>query len=168
MKLLSSFDDISSGQKAALAIMVLGMVEATLGAPHLTLLACCGLASYPVLVALRGKPPAILLFALAGIIVLVGAAMLPGAANAQFLQEAEAFFKSTFKGADAATTALFGALRAIYLIYLFVSFVGVYNQVRQDEDWQASARTPVIVIVSITVVDVLTALIVGSGGGGGA
>ena len=53
-------------------------------------------------------------------------------------------------------------LRAIYLLYIAVSLIGVINAVRKDEDWQSIARVPLLVVVAVTVADVLTGFVIGS------
>jgi len=90
-------------------------------------------------------------------------------AQAQFFRRAEEFFQRnlTTQG-DAATnngtqavSLIFNVLRAIYLLYIAVSLVGVINAVRKDEDWQTIAKTPLLVIVAVTIADVLTGFIIG-------
>jgi hypothetical protein len=82
-------------------------------------------------------------------------------AHAQFFQNAQDFFGASFPESDAGIDIVFNALRALYILYLAVSFIGVINAVRQDEDWQTVARTPALVVVVITLADVLTGLITG-------
>jgi hypothetical protein len=82
-------------------------------------------------------------------------------ANAQFFQNAEDFFTSTFTSSGAAIPIVFNTLRALYIIYLAIAFIGVFNSVRQDEDWQTAARTPIIVVICVTLADILTGLITG-------
>jgi len=90
-------------------------------------------------------------------------------AQAQFFGEAEKFFKRTLQdgsttnagGADTAVSLIFNVLRAIYLLYIAISLVGVINAVRKDEDWQSIARTPLLVVVAVTIADVLTRFIIG-------
>ncbi|WP_341526908.1 hypothetical protein WKK05_30940 [Nostoc sp. UHCC 0302] len=91
-------------------------------------------------------------------------------AHAQFFGEAEKFFKKTLTqgsttngggGSDTAVSLIFNILRAIYLLYIAISLVGVINAVRKDEDWQSIARTPLLVVVAVTVADVLTRFVIG-------
>jgi hypothetical protein len=42
-----------------------------------------------------------------------------------------------------------------------MSLVGVINAVRKDEDWQSVARTPLLVVVAVTIADVLTGFVIG-------
>ncbi|HYX15807.1 MAG TPA: hypothetical protein VE944_15850 [Nostoc sp.] len=92
-------------------------------------------------------------------------------AQAQFFGEAERFFKRNLGGAqtagggsEAAISLIFNVLRAIYLLYIAISLVGVINAVRKDEDWQSIARTPLLVVVAVTVADVLTRFVIGPQG----
>ena len=87
-------------------------------------------------------------------------------AQAQFFGEAERFFKGSFPdpGGQTAISLIFNVLRAIYLLYIAISLVGVINAVRKDEDWQSIARTPLLVVVAVTVADVLTRFVIGPQG----
>ncbi|WP_013320639.1 hypothetical protein [Gloeothece verrucosa] len=82
-------------------------------------------------------------------------------AQAQFFQNAEEFFNTTFTSSGAAIPLVFNTLRALYIVYLAVAFIGVFNSVRQDEDWVAAARTPILVVITVTLADILTGLITG-------
>jgi hypothetical protein len=92
-------------------------------------------------------------------------------AQAQFFGEAEKFFKKTLSstdgstansgGSDTAVSLIFNILRALFLLYIAISLVGVINAVRKDEDWQSIARTPLLVVVAVTIADVLTRFVIG-------
>lgn len=89
-------------------------------------------------------------------------------AQAQFFGKAENFFKTTLtqgassnNNSQAAVSLIFNILRGIYLLYIAISLVGVINAVRKDEDWQSVARTPLLVVVAVTVADVLTGFVIG-------
>ncbi|MEH2226869.1 hypothetical protein [Nostoc sp.] len=87
-------------------------------------------------------------------------------AQAQFFGEAEKFFKKTLTAnnggaAETPVSLIFNVLRAIYLLYIAISLVGVINAVRKDEDWQSIARTPLLVVVAVTIADVLTRFVIG-------
>ena len=82
-------------------------------------------------------------------------------ASAQFMGSAETFFEDSFANATEAIDLTFNVLRALYIIYLAIAFIGVFNSVRQDEDWVAAARTPILVILGVTVTDILTTFITG-------
>ncbi|MDZ8092309.1 MAG: hypothetical protein RMZ42_10235 [Nostoc sp. DedQUE05] len=91
-------------------------------------------------------------------------------AQAQFFGKAETFFKDSFRGSitngndpNFAISLIFNVLRAIYLLYIAISLVGVINAVRKDEDWQSIARTPLLVVVAVTIADVLTGFVIGTG-----
>ena len=87
-------------------------------------------------------------------------------AAAQFFGKAENFFKNTLTqgsqgGAGDAVSLVFNVLRALYLLYIAVALIGVINAVRQDEDWQVVARTPLLVVIAVTIADVLTSFVIG-------
>ncbi len=88
-------------------------------------------------------------------------------ATAQFFGKAENFFKNTLTqgsqqtGTIAAISLVFNVLRALYLLYVAVALIGVINAVRKDEDWQVVARTPLLVVIAVTIADVLTSFITG-------
>lgn len=85
---------------------------------------------------------------------------LSSPAQALFFQNAENFFNTNFTSSTAATAIVFASLRGIYILYIAVSLIGVINSVRQDEDWMATAKMPTIVVVSVTLADILTDVIV--------
>ena len=91
-------------------------------------------------------------------------------AQAQFFKKAEDFFlynlTQGLEGGNTTVSAVslvFNVLRAIYLLYIAISLIGVVNSLRKDEDWQTVVRTPLLVVVAVTVADVLTGFILGSG-----
>ncbi|MFH7027923.1 MAG: hypothetical protein ACHBN1_21625 [Heteroscytonema crispum UTEX LB 1556] len=90
-------------------------------------------------------------------------------AQAQFFKKAEDFFKNNLTqgltatgNTQAAVSLVFNVLRALYLLYIAVSLIGVINAVRKDEDWQSVARTPLLVVVAVTIADVLTGFVIGN------
>ena len=92
-------------------------------------------------------------------------------AQAQFFKKAEDFFQNTLtQGAgttnntQAPISLVFNILRAIYLLYIAGSLVSVINAVRKDEEWQSIARTPLLVVIAVTMADVLTGFIIGDTG----
>jgi uncharacterized membrane protein len=91
-------------------------------------------------------------------------------AQAQFFKGAEDFFKKTLtqgsnnNSPQDAISLIFNVLRAIYLLYIAISLVGIINAVRQDDDWQSVARIPLLVIIAVTIADVLTGFVIGNGG----
>ncbi len=89
-------------------------------------------------------------------------------ALAQFFGKAETFFKNSLtqgsaenNNATPAISLIFNILRALYLLYIAISLVGVINAVRKDDDWQVIARTPLMVVIAVTIADVLTGFITG-------
>jgi len=89
-------------------------------------------------------------------------------AYAQFFGKAEDFLQNTLSqgsgnntNSQPAISLIFNVLRAIYLLYIAVSLIGVINAVRKDEDWQSIARVPLLVVVAVTVADVLTGFVIG-------
>jgi hypothetical protein len=97
-----------------------------------------------------------------GVLSALGAELLvPGPARAQLFQNAETFFNRIFISSSAGISIVFNSLRGLFILYLAVSFVGVFNSVRNDEDWMTVARTPVIVVIVVTLADILTNLITG-------
>jgi hypothetical protein len=84
-------------------------------------------------------------------------------AHAQFLYQAEQFFLTKIlpgvsgtgqAGGTSVISIIFNVMRALYILYLAVALIGVVNAVRQDEDWQTAARTPLLIFVCITAADV--------------
>ena len=86
----------------------------------------------------------------------------PEAANAQFFKNAETWMKGKFTGADKAIEIVFNVLRGLFLIYLGISLVKVIQAARQDQDWQDLARTPLIIVIAVSLGDILATFIVGA------
>lgn len=86
-------------------------------------------------------------------------------AHAQFFQSAETWMTGQFTGADQAITLSFNVLRGLFILYLGISLVRVVQAARQDEDWTNLARTPMIILIAVTMGDILANLIIGGGGG---
>ncbi|OLP17774.1 hypothetical protein BST81_11910 [Leptolyngbya sp. 'hensonii'] len=103
-----------------------------------------------------------LLSAVLGGAVLLDGAVLP--AQAQFMNKAEQFFDkftSTANIDPKVTDLVFSTLRGLFLLYLSISLIRVVQAARNDEDWQTLARTPLIIVITIVVADVLTGLVTG-------
>ncbi|OKH53140.1 hypothetical protein NIES2101_12465 [Calothrix sp. HK-06] len=93
-------------------------------------------------------------------------------AQAQFFKRAEDFFRTNLTqgtsnttnaaGTQAAISLIFNVLRALYLLYIAVALIGVINAVRRDDDWQNIARTPLLVVIAVTIADVLTGFVIGN------
>jgi hypothetical protein len=88
---------------------------------------------------------------------------LSSPAQAQFFQNAETWMTGQFTGADTAITLAFNVLRGLFILYLGISLVRVIQAARQDEDWQNLARTPMIILIAVTMGDILANLIIGGG-----
>ncbi|BAY93641.1 MULTISPECIES: hypothetical protein [unclassified Tolypothrix] len=86
-------------------------------------------------------------------------------AQAQFFQNAETWMTEQFTGAQEAITLSFNVLRGLFILYLGISLVRVIQAARQDEDWQNLARTPMIILIAVTMGDILANLIIGGGTG---
>ena len=86
--------------------------------------------------------------------------------QAQFFQNAETWMSGQFTGAEEAIVLSFNVLRGLFILYLGISLVKVIQAARNDEDWQNLARTPMIILIAVTVGDILTNLIIGGAGGG--
>lgn len=82
-------------------------------------------------------------------------------ASAAFFTSAETFLTNNFAGAGAAIALTANALRALLIIYVAVSLVSVINKLRQDEDWQSASRTPIVIVLAVTIMDVLSGVIAG-------
>lgn len=92
-------------------------------------------------------------------------------AHAQFFKKAEDFFQTSLTqgtdnngGTKTAISLVFNILRAIFLLYIAGSLIGIINAVRKDEEWQSVARTPLLVVIAVTLADVLTSFIIGDPG----
>ncbi len=130
-----------------------------------------GLASMTVKALLRSNPTVQKLFKRVGLsaqslpvlsIAFGGGVWLSAATPSQalFFQAAEQFFTAQFPDAAAAIPIVFAVLRALFVLYIGVSLIRVINSVRNDDDWQTMARTPLMVAVCVAVGEVLTNLII--------
>lgn len=116
---------------------------------------------------------ALLVFCLVGAVFFLDYAAAP--AQAQFFNQTESWLRSSFPitagGAGGGGTDIyklvFNTLRAIFVLYLAVSLVRVIAAARNDEDWQTLARTPLIILITVTLGDILAGLITGGAAGGG-
>ncbi|BCL39909.1 hypothetical protein [Nostoc sp. MS1] len=114
-----------------------------------------------------------ILFALLAVICVLDFASAP--ANAQFFNGAETWMKQAFAPAgggagnqiDTVIELFFNVLRGLFLLYVGISLVRIIQAARNDEDWQSLARTPLIIVLAVFCGDLITTLIVGTGGAGG-
>lgn len=81
---------------------------------------------------------------------------------ALFFSGAEEFLKGApgISTAATAVTLVFNVLRGLFLLYVGLALVTTVNALRQDEDWQSVARTPLLVALAVGVSDIVTNLIV--------
>lgn len=79
--------------------------------------------------------------------------------HAQFLQSAETFFDTSFGTGIPAIALIFDVLRGIYVLYLAFSMIGIFQSIRDDENWIAAAKTPLLVVLGVTITDILTTFI---------
>ncbi|PZD70573.1 hypothetical protein C1752_10580 [Acaryochloris thomasi RCC1774] len=89
--------------------------------------------------------------------------------RAQFLNGGREFFTTSFPDTTELTNLLFNVLLGVYVIYIAVSAFRVFGAMRSEEggEWLEIAKTPLKIILSITVIDSMIALVVSGGGGGG-
>jgi hypothetical protein len=85
-------------------------------------------------------------------------------ASAQFFGQAEQWMTGQFPQGGTVIPLVFNTLRGLFVLYLGISLVKVVQAARQDEDWQNLARTPLIILIAITLGDILSQFIVGGGG----
>ncbi|MFN6568209.1 hypothetical protein [Dendronalium sp. ChiSLP03b] len=108
-----------------------------------------------------------ILFCILAVICVLDFASAP--AQAQFFQNAQTWMTTNFgNGGNAQTTAVitlfFNVLRGLFLLYVGISLVRIIQAARNDEDWQSLARTPLIIVLAVLVGDLVTSLIIGTGG----
>jgi hypothetical protein len=88
-------------------------------------------------------------------------------ADAQFFNNAQTWMTNTFGNAgngqtQAVVELFFNVLRGLFLLYVGISLVRIAQAARNDEDWQTLARTPLIIVLSVFVGDLVTGLITGA------
>lgn len=98
---------------------------------------------------------------------ILGGFVSPASAAKPFFGGAEEWMGGAFTGIDKKILALvFNVLRGLIVLYLGINLVKVVQAAREGDDWQTLARTPLIIVVTVTMGDLLTAMIVGTGGTG--
>ena len=92
----------------------------------------------------------------------------PQTANAQFFFDAETEIKGgvTSFGAETASmttvvTMIFWMFRFLMVVYLGVSLVKIVGQMREEEDWKNTAKTPVFFLIIMTVGDQISKMLLG-------
>ena len=88
-------------------------------------------------------------------------------ADAQFFNNAQKWMNGAFGNAgngqtQAVIQLFFNVLRGLFLLYVGISLVRIVQAARNDEDWQTLARTPLIIVLSVFVGDLVTGLITGA------
>lgn len=89
----------------------------------------------------------------------------PQAANAVFFENARVWLDALFLSTGN-TTAVLGVdmtinvLRAVLLVWIALGIVRTVQAARNDEDWQTTARVPILATISIVVGDVITSLVI--------
>lgn len=84
-------------------------------------------------------------------------------AQAAFFSAAQDWLVTALAGATGSSNTaqvlgiIFNVLRGLFLLYVAYALVQVIKSARDGEDWQATARTPLIVIMSMAVGDLITA-----------
>lgn len=88
-------------------------------------------------------------------------------AHAQFLNGGREFFTASFEDSDELIDLLFNVLLAVYVLYIAVSAYKIFGAMRSDEggEWMELAKTPLKIILAITIIDAMIALVVGGGAG---
>lgn len=89
----------------------------------------------------------------------------PRAAQAVFFENARLWLDATFTATGNAGAALgvdmtINVLRAVLLIWVALGIVRTIQAARNDEDWQTTARVPILATISIVVGDIITGLII--------
>jgi len=56
--------------------------------------------------------------------------------------------------------ATVNVVRALFILYLAIALVGVFNQMQRDEEWQVAARTPLLALIIVGIIEGISALIV--------
>ncbi|PZD70271.1 hypothetical protein C1752_14776 [Acaryochloris thomasi RCC1774] len=87
-------------------------------------------------------------------------------ARAQFLNGGREFFRTSFPDTTELTDLLFNIMLAVYVIYIAVSAYRVFGAMRSEEggEWIEIAKTPLKIILAITVIDSMIALVVDGAG----
>lgn len=110
---------------------------------------------------------ATVVFTLVGSFFLLDALSQP--ASAFFFQNVEAWMIKVFTqtsnqnpiaGLNTVIALVFNVLRGLFLLYLGIGLVKVIQAAREDEDWQMLARTPMVILMAVTVGNTLANLII--------
>ena len=79
----------------------------------------------------------------------------------QLFKNVEEFFISSSNVTQGTGTisTIFTILRTIYMIYIVISLVGIFNSVRKNEDWMTRAQIPLIIFTCVCLISLLSRLI---------
>ena len=55
--------------------------------------------------------------------------------------------------------ATINIIRALFILYLAIALIGVFNQMQRDEEWQVAARTPLLAVVIVGIIEGISYLI---------
>ena len=171
-------NQIQNPQLAALTAAIVGIVitfTCSKGMYLTALLALIGLLlAFPkVLLMLYGKfeqmirhykySPVLLLGIAIGFLLGLLLIVIVEPAQAQFFNRTQTWMTGAIPGVDTGLVALiFNVLRALFVIYLGIGLVKVIQSARNDDDWQQMARTPLILVVTVTMGDILAGIITGA------
>ncbi|NMF61092.1 hypothetical protein [Pseudanabaena yagii] len=171
-------NQIQNPQLAALTAAIVGIVitfTCSKGMYLTALLALIGLLlAFPkVLLMLYGKfeqlirhykySPVLLLGIAIGFLIGLLLIFTVEPAQAQFFNKTQTWMTSAIPGINTGLVALiFNVLRALFVIYLGIGLVKVIQSARNDDDWQQMARTPLILVVTVTMGDILAGIITGA------
>jgi hypothetical protein len=89
----------------------------------------------------------------------------PRPVHAVFFENARIWLDNLFLSTGN-TTAVLGVdmtinvLRAVLLVWIALGIIRTVQAARNDEDWQTTARVPILATISIVVGDVITSLVI--------
>ncbi|HEY9824222.1 MAG TPA: hypothetical protein V6D19_02155 [Stenomitos sp.] len=116
---------------------------------------------------LFGRIPAASQTLILGTITLLGVChffVMP--AEAVFLDKACGLLSSVFSSAGASVDPVkitINVIRAMFIIYIAIALIQVFNNLSRDEDWQTAVRAPILAILVIVIVDVISSLVTTGG-----
>jgi hypothetical protein len=108
----------------------------------------------------------LLLLPIAGVEVLHSLdVLLVPPAEAAFFSAAQTWLGTALAGATGSSNTaavlgiIFNVLRGMFLLFVAYALVQVIRSAQNGEDWQSTARTPLIVIMSMAVGDLITTML---------
>ncbi|MCS6781915.1 MAG: hypothetical protein NZ482_01860 [Gloeomargarita sp. SKYG98] len=126
---------------------------------------------WPAALWIARQIPQWLFRAMAGLVTLVYLLLLAQPAQALFLGRLCGLMLQVVNipgvGATSQVEALLKAtvnvVRGLFILYLAIALIGVFNSLRNDEDWQQAARTPILAVIIVGIVEAISFLVVPSG-----